>query len=161
MESDFQRGAQVNLSPHFSLEELVFSQVALRQGLDNTPDPEQVANLRRLCLELLEPARLILGVPLHIDSGYRSPKVNAAVGGDPASRHMNGEAADCLPIGMPLQEAFDRLRLSNLPYQRIIFECRAWIHLGQAHADATPLRMAETATGHPGAWQYQRVGETI
>lgn len=149
----------MNLSEHFSLEELTFSQAALRQGIDNTPDPEQVANLVRLCQELAEPARLILGVPLHVDSGYRSARVNSAVGGSMTSRHMQGLALDLIPIGIPLQDAFDRLRTSpQLPYDQIIFECRAWIHLGAAMVGAAPRRLAMTATGRPGAWEYQRVG---
>jgi hypothetical protein len=149
----------MQLSPHFSLQEMTFSQIALRLGMDNTPEPENVANMRLLCADLLEPARLVLGVPLHVDSGFRRPKVNAAVGGDPASAHMLGLAADCIPIGMPLQVAFDKLRRdSTLPYDRVIFECQAWIHLARAPNGAIPRRIAETATGRPGAWHYQLVG---
>lgn len=148
---------EINLSEHFTLAELTFSQRAARSGIDNTPDTEHIANLRHLCEDLLEPARAVLGVPLHIDSGYRSLLVNTAVGGDVASAHMDGRAADCIPIGMDLQQAFDLLRRSALPYDRIIFECRAWIHIGMAHLGQQPRRIAETATGRPGVWQYQLV----
>ena len=58
------------LSPFFSLDEMTRSQTALRLGLDNTPPAEAIAELRRLCANLLEPARLLLGVPLHVDGGY-------------------------------------------------------------------------------------------
>ena len=66
------------LSPFFSLDEMTRSQTALRLGLDNTPPAEAIAELRRLCANLLEPARLLLGVPLHVDSGFRCSALNAA-----------------------------------------------------------------------------------
>lgn len=149
----------MNLSAHFTLEELTFSEVAVRQSIDNTPDQAHIANLQRLCVTLLEPARELLGVPLHINSGYRSTRVNAAVGGAHASAHLLGLAADFVPIGLDLREAFDKLRShADLPFDQVIFECAAWIHLA-AHADGlTARRQALTATGHAGAWNYQLVG---
>lgn len=147
------------LSPHFTLEELVFSEVAVRQGIENTPDQEHIENLRRLCVTVLEPARELLGVPLHINSGYRSVKVNAAVGGAHSSAHLSGLAADFVPIGLDLREAFDKLRTqSGLPFDQVIFECAAWIHLAAPLDGLTARRQALTATGHAGAWNYQLVG---
>lgn len=146
-----------DLSEHFTLEELTFSEVALRKGLINTPPPIQAANLAKLCSSLLEPARALLGAPLRINSGYRAPAVNAAVGGAGDSAHMDGRAADVVPQDLPLRNAFDALRTSLLPYDQIIFECAAWIHIAIAPAGAVPRREALTATGHPGAWHYQRV----
>jgi len=145
----------MQLSQHFSLEELTFSQVAARTGIDNTPSDEVVANLTRLCNLLLEPARAMLEVPVHVDSGYRSTVVNAAVGGARDSAHMSGRAADTVFLGIPLEEAFDKLRASDLPFDQIIFECRAWIHLAIAPEGVQPRREALTATGHAGAWHYQ------
>src|SRR5207245_2687878 len=97
------RSAMTQLSEHFSLEELTFSQIAARTGVNNDPsaNPIIMANLTRLCETLLEPARLILGVPLHIDSGYRSRFVNDQVGGATNSAHIDGRAADLIPIGLP------------------------------------------------------------
>lgn len=140
---------------HFTIAELTFSQVASRRGLPNAPNEAQTANLMRLRDTLLEPARALLGVPLHIDSGYRGPLVNAAVGGAPDSAHLDGRAADTLPIGLPLQQAFDVLRHSDLPYDQIIFECDAWIHLAIARLGVSPRRQALLASGHPGAWRYE------
>jgi len=145
------------LSPHFTLEELTFSQYAARTGTPNSPSIAQVSNLKRLCVELLEPARLVLGVAFHIDSGYRSPGVNAAIGGAVNSAHMDGRAADVVPIGLDLAQAFDRLRASALPFDQIIFECRAWLHLAIPPDAVVARRIAETASGSPGNWSYQRV----
>lgn len=146
------------LSAHFGLEELTFSQAALRLGIPNTPPASALANLPRLCALLLEPARTILAAPLHVDSGYRSAELNARIGGSPASAHMFGRAADVIPIGLDLSAAFDTLRLmADLPYDQIIFECAAWIHLAVAPEGAEPRRQALTATGGPGAWRYSVV----
>lgn len=147
------------LSEHFTLEELTFSQVATRLGIDNTPPAAALENLPRLCALLLEPARTILAVPLHVDSGFRCPELNARIGGSPASAHMFGRAADVIPIGLDLAAAFETLRLTaDLPYDQIIFECAAWIHLAVAPEGAEPRREALTATGGPGTWRYARVG---
>lgn len=152
----------MQLTPHFSLEELLYSEVALRQGIENTPTAYQVDNLRRLCEDILEPVRAILGVPLHINSGFRSAKVNAAVGGVHTSAHLAGLAADFVPIGLDLRTCFDILRARpELGYDQIIFECAAWIHLA-AHAEGTqPRRQMLTAIGRPGAWTYQLLGSAL
>lgn len=147
----------MELSQHFSLEELSHSDVALRRGLDNSPNAGEVANLVLLCETLLEPVRWMLGTPLHINSGYRSPSVNQAVGGSKASAHMDGRAADFVPEGMNLELAFDQIRLSGLPYDQVILECGAWIHLAIARSGENPRRQALKASGGPGNWDYRVV----
>lgn len=152
----------MNLSPHFTLAELSFSEVALRKGLPNTPAPGVQTMLTRLCVELLEPVRTILGVPLHINSGYRSMAVNEAVGGASGSAHTFGRAADFVPIGLDLKTTFDMLReRTDLPYDQIIFECRAWLHIAIAPDGVQPRRQALTATGGPGRWAYQPVAPGV
>jgi zinc D-Ala-D-Ala carboxypeptidase len=148
------------LSPHFTLEELTYSQVAARRGLDNAPHTSDLANLARLCETLLEPARLILGVPVHVDSGFRSPAVNGAVGGAPGSAHLVGRAADLLPIGMSVHEAFDALRSDALPFDQLIFECQAWIHIAIAADGQEPRRQVLIASGYAGHWTYLPEGAT-
>jgi len=146
------------LSPNFSLEELTFSEMALRRGWKNDPSPLALENLKRLCETLLEPIRAAFGVPIHVNSGYRSAQINKAVGGATGSAHMIGRAADIVPIGIPLQMAFDHIRQDmDLHVDQVIFECKAWIHVAIAPEDITPRREFLTATGQPGAWQYTRV----
>ena len=151
----------MQLSEHFSLAELTHSQVALRTGIDNEPNAEQIANLQRVCEELLEPARKILGVALKIDSGFRAPLVNAATGGSINSAHMEGRAADVIPLGMPVLDAFRALRSTELAYDQMIFECATWIHLGLPALGVAPRREAELAQrappGDPRRWIYTRV----
>ncbi len=83
------------LSPHFRLIEFTRSGVATDKGIDNTPGKEEVEALRALCENILEPMRRRFGA-IYISSGYRSRRVNNAVGGVMNSQHMRGEAADIL-----------------------------------------------------------------
>lgn len=82
-----------HLSAHFSLREFVMSAAAVRHNLPNLPDSDTERRLKALCDNVLEPLRRRFGRIL-ITSGYRSPKVNALVGGVPTSQHVRGEAAD-------------------------------------------------------------------
>lgn len=145
----------IQITPHFSLEELTHSQTAIRLGIFNDPNAAQLKNLSRLCNLLLEPARALLQEPLFIDSGFRSPALNQAVGGAASSAHLDGRAAD-IRVGVDLEATFDRLRNSNLPYDQIIFECRAWIHLAIAREGEQPRRDMLVAVGGPGSWSYAR-----
>ena len=117
------------LSANFSLSELTRSEVAVRKGIDNTPNAEALANLAELALTL-EKVRDLLGVPIHINSGYRGPKVNAAVGGSSVSAHMTGQAADFTApaFGTPLEVALE-IAASDIAFDQLIAE-GAWVHLG-------------------------------
>lgn len=115
------------LSEHFSLEEFTVSQTASRQHLDNTPPPGVVDNLRVLSVAL-ERVRTLLARPLIINSGYRSPAVNAAVGGAATSAHLKGWAADfiCPSFGSPL-DICRRLQRSDIHFDQVIEE-GTWVH---------------------------------
>ncbi len=145
-----------NLTPHFTLEELTRSDVALRKGIPNAPNAAQIANLERLAETLLEPLRWALGVPLKVNSGYRCPDLNAAVGGATNSAHMDGRAADLVPVDMPLLEAFKEIVRSGLPFDQLIIECGAWLHVAVAREGEQPRQEALTASGGPGHWKYER-----
>lgn len=145
------------LSPNFTLEEMVRSQTALRQGIDNTPSLLVIENLRYLANVLLEPIRAELGVPLHTDSGYRSPRLNEAVGGAVSSRHPEGLAGDEIPIAMDLHLAFARIRArKDIPIDQLILECNTWLHIGAARPGETPRREFLLASGGPGNWHYTK-----
>jgi zinc D-Ala-D-Ala carboxypeptidase len=116
------------LSPHFALGELLRSSTAARLRLPNAPDPAQRANLSRLAVELLEPARGVIGA-IHIDSGLRLPAVNSAVGGSPSSAHRLGLAADCVPLQLSRREATAAILGSGVAFDQLIFEA-TWLHLG-------------------------------
>jgi hypothetical protein len=94
----------MQLSEHFSLEELSFSSTAVARNILNTPPPAAVDHLK-VTAGGLERVRALLGHPLHIDSAYRSPVLNQAVRGVPTSAHCTGYAADfiCPAFGTPLE----------------------------------------------------------
>jgi hypothetical protein len=117
------------LSEHFSLEEMTSSEVAIRKGIDNTPSAEVVANLTELAMAL-EKVRSLLGVPMHINSAYRSPKANAAVGGSSTSAHMTGQAADFVApqCGTP-QDIAQKIAASDIAFDQLIYE-GTWLHFG-------------------------------
>ena len=72
------------------------------------------------------------------------------------SAHIEGRAADVVPVGRAILEAFHDLRISEgLPYDQLIFECGAWIHLSVAPEGQEPRREALLAQGGPGHWSYQ------
>lgn len=87
----------MQLTEHFTLEELTRSATAERLQIDNTPDVEQTCRLVALACEL-EGVRRVFGRPIIVTSGFRCPELNKAVGGKPTSQHTRGEAADIQPI---------------------------------------------------------------
>ena len=119
----------MQLSPSFSLSELVYSETAEQKGIDNTPPPEVVENLKRLAAGL-EAVRVLLGAPLEISSGYRCPALNEAVGGSSTSQHMQGLAVDfeCPAFGSPLEVA-RAIQRSDLEFDQCILEYGRWVHL--------------------------------
>ena len=117
------------LSPHFSLEELTASQAAARLGLKNIPTGAILANLTRTA-DLMEKVREALGArTITVSSGYRSPRVNEAVGGSPTSAHVFGYAVDfnCHGFGTPLEVAKHLERTLN--YDQLIHEYGSWVHI--------------------------------
>jgi len=90
----------MNLSKNFTVTELTKSADALRKGLDNSPDQAIVDNLKLLAENILQPIRDHFNKAVTINSGYRSPAVNASVGGSATSDHCKGMAADIEIVGV-------------------------------------------------------------
>jgi hypothetical protein len=119
----------MKLTEHFTLEEMTRSELATRKGIENAPDDVTVENLRLLCVNVLEPLRVKLGKSIHVNSGYRSVRVNQLVGGSGNSQHCKGEAADIVVEGMTAQELFDFIVSNDFPFDQIIQEFNAWVHI--------------------------------
>jgi hypothetical protein len=120
----------MQISEHFTLEELTASQAAVRNRLDNRPGLEEVKNLRWLA-GTLEEVRKLVGSPIHVSSAYRSPAVNKAVGGSIKSAHMHGLAADITVSGMTSRDLAELIRSSAIAYDQLIYE-GTWVHIGLA-----------------------------
>jgi uncharacterized protein YcbK (DUF882 family) len=119
----------MNLSPHFTLEELTASETAARNGLDNTPGPIAYQNLVRLANFLEQVKKILGGKPIMINSAYRGPEVNAHVGGSKNSQHMVGCAADIKVPGMTPNEICKAIIASELQYDQLIREFDSWTHI--------------------------------
>jgi hypothetical protein len=128
----------MQLTPHFTLEELTVSDTARRKGIGNAPTPAHLRNLRRTAA-LLEEIRALFGVPLEITSGYRNPQVNALVGGVPTSAHALGLAADFHVQGIDDLAAARRIRDSGIVFDQLIHEAGRCVHVGLP-AVGKPLR---------------------
>jgi hypothetical protein len=148
----------MNLSPNFSLHELTKSETALRMGFDNTPDEETTENLRLLCEKVLQPVRDHYGRGVKVNSGYRSPESNSAVGGSKTSDHCKGMAADIEIPGVANADLAQWI-MDNLDYTQLILEFytpgipdSGWVHVSY---DPANLKKQElTATKVAGKTQY-------
>lgn len=136
-------GLTVNLSEHFTLEELTESDYATRHGLDNTPPPDILDNLKRVAA-VLELVRAAVGKPVIVSSGYRSPEVNVGVGGTVNSAHCQGLAADIKVHGMRPYDVCQAIRKSGIGYDQLILEYGAWAHIGLTGASNCPRNMELT-----------------
>ena len=144
------RKSTMNLTEHFTLEELTFSQMAARRGIDNTPSLEVVAHLTTLA-EGLENVRTLLGAPIRITSGYRSPALNDAVGGAKNSAHKEGYAADFIcPSFGPTISVVKAIDLSDIRFDQLIYE-GTWVHIS---FDPDMRRQVLTADFSTGTTRY-------
>jgi len=134
----------MQLTKHFSLQELTVSTIAARKGLDNTPNASEIANLVRVA-ELLEQVRALLGKPIILNSGFRSKQVNDAVGSKDTSQHRIGCAADIRVPGMTPREVVEACIAANIGYDQIIEEFGSWTHISVPNTASTePRRQALT-----------------
>jgi uncharacterized protein YcbK (DUF882 family) len=119
------------ISKNFTLEEMVSSAMATDRHIDNTPSPEVRANLQLLVDKVLQPIRELYGKPIHVNSGYRSVKLNEEVRGAVNSQHVQGRAADISVGGRTENRAlFDLIRGSGIGFDQLIDEYDyRWVHV--------------------------------
>jgi zinc D-Ala-D-Ala carboxypeptidase len=127
-------GIKMNLSKSFTLNELTKSQEAIRLGIDNTPNEENIENLKILCEKILQPIRDYYGMPVSVSSGYRSAKLCEAIGSSSKSQHTKGQAADFEIFGVANKDLADFI-VKNLDYDQCILEFwkenepnSGWVH---------------------------------
>jgi len=130
-----QGAIDMKLTENFSLHEMIKSETAARKGLDNTPGEAVIANLKLLAENILQPVRTAYGRGVKVNSGYRSPDVNAAVGGSRTSDHTRGMAADIEIPGVPNYDLAKYIA-DNFKFTQIILEFytpgipdSGWVHV--------------------------------
>jgi zinc D-Ala-D-Ala carboxypeptidase len=125
----------MKLTENFTLSEMTKSETALRHGLDNTPGDTEIANLKRLAENILQPVRNHYKRGVKVNSGYRAPNVNAAVGGSKTSDHCRGQAADIEIPGVANADLAEWIS-KNLKFTQLILEFytpgvpdSGWVHV--------------------------------
>ena len=123
----------MNLSRNFTLSEFIKSDTAIRKGINNNPNAEQIEKLKALCENILQPVRDHFG-RVKITSGFRSVDLCMAIGSSANSQHAKAEAADFECVGVDNAELADWIK-NNLPYDQLIVEYytpgepnSGWIH---------------------------------
>jgi hypothetical protein len=135
----------MKLSKNLSLNEAIKSNTAIKNGLDNKPTEEHLANLKVTAEKIFQPIREHFGMPIGVSSGYRSESLNSIIGGSKTSQHCKGEAFDLdadMFGGIDNKQIFDFIR-DNLEFDQLISEFGtedkpAWIHV--SYTTARPNR---------------------
>ena len=130
------------LSKHFSLEEMIKSSTALRMGIDNIPNEEQIENLKAICENILEPLREYYeSRPITITSGFRSPELSEAIKSSRQSQHCKGEACDFEISGFDNRQVASHIK-NNFDFDQLISEYyikdvpdSGWIHVSYKKSD--------------------------
>lgn len=153
----------MQLTKNFTLSELTRSDTATRLKLNNTPDERTTTNLRQSARGLWQPVRDILGVPMLVSSGYRSPTLNRAIGGSTTSAHCHGLAIDFTAPAFGNTRKIARylvaeLKERGIKFDQLILEFpddgNSWIHLGYKHPNGQQRGQVLTAVKRGGRTVY-------
>mgnify|MGYP000196370444 FL=1 len=124
----------MQLSKHFTLEEMTKSMTATRKGIDNTPNDVHLENMKALCENVLQKVRSHFGKSVRITSGYRSPELCEAIGSSSKSQHAKGQAADFEITGIDNKDLAIWIR-DNVDFDQLILEFytegdpnSGWVH---------------------------------
>ena len=129
------------ISKHVSYKEGVYSNTATRRGIDNTPNDEQLNNMELIAEEVFEPLRVWVGGPIKINSFFRSPDLNKAIGGSSKSQHCKGQAMDIDDtFGKATNAEMYNFIKDNLDFDQMIWEFGSddnpdWVHVSYVSED--------------------------
>ena len=143
----------MKLSPNFSLEEMIVSEIGARKGFDNTPNATEIANLVRMAA-LLEQVRAVIKKPIIINSAFRSKAVNDAVGSKDTSQHRIGCAADIRVPGMTPKEVVETIMKTDIGYDQLIREFDSWTHISVPDMPSRPPRKQALIIDRQGTRPY-------
>jgi hypothetical protein len=119
----------------------VYSNTATRRGIDNTPNDEQLDNMELIASEVFEPVRVWVGGPIKINSFFRSPDLNTAIGGSSKSQHCKGQAMDIDDtFGKATNAEMYNFIKENLDFDQMIWEFGSddnpdWVHVSYVSED--------------------------
>ena len=132
----------MNLSKNLTLKEVTKSDTAIRKGVSNEPNAEQLENLKVLANEVFQKIRDHFGVPIKVTSGFRSEALNKLIKGSKTSDHMRGCAIDIDMDGTPditNAQVFNFIK-DNLTFRQLIWEFGDnnnpdWVHVAYVKGD--------------------------
>jgi hypothetical protein len=154
---------QDHLTRHFRYREMIHSNTAKRLGIDNIPPKKHVDNFRRLLQNVMEPVRTHFGKPVIVTSGYRSLKLNRAIGSHDNSQHTVGEAIDFQVSNESLSNVYEWVVVeSGLPYDQIIYEFgeSGWIHVSHVQDRKNRNENLSAYKNQNGQTEYAAWGKT-
>lgn len=114
---------------NFKMSELIYSETAIKNNINNMPDINSLDNLLNLIYYCLQPARELLNAPMTITSGFRNPLVNRLVGGVNSSQHTKGQAVDFKVSGITPSQIISIIKTSKIEFDQLINEYDKWVHI--------------------------------
>lgn len=114
---------------NFKMSELIHSDTAVRQNINNMPDINSLDCMLDLIVHCLQPIREKIAKPMIISSGYRNSQVNKLVGGVATSQHCKGQAVDFTVKGMSVAAVIEFIKKSGIEYDQLINEYNKWVHI--------------------------------
>ena len=130
----------MNLTEHFTLDELTASEAAERNGWDNTPNETELANLKRLAAFLEEVKTALGGRPVMVNSAFRNKQVNDSVGSKDTSQHRIGCAVDIRVPQLTPDQVVKAIVAAGLEYDQLIREFDRWTHISIPNTPETAPR---------------------
>ena len=150
----------MKISDHITYAEAIHSQTAKRKGIDNTPNPNQIEAMKLLAEKVFEPLREWVGGPIKVNSFFRSPDLNTAIGGSKTSQHCKGQAIDIDDVyGYKTNSEMYHWIKENLSFDQMIWEFGSdenpdWVHVSYVSEDANRNRCLK-AYRENGKTQYK------
>ena len=153
----------MKISDHITYAEAIHSQTAKRKGIDNTPNPNQIEAMKVLAEKVFEPLREWVGGPIKVNSFFRSPELNTAIGGSKTSQHCKGQAIDIDDVyGYKTNSEMYHWVKENLNFDQMIWEFGTdtqpnWIHISYVSEDNNRNRCLKAYKDEMGRTKYKTI----
>ena len=151
----------MKISDHITYAEAIHSNTAKRRGIDNTPNPTQVENMKLTAEKIFEPLRKFVGGPIKVNSFFRSPELNTKIGGSKTSQHCKGQAIDIDDVfGYKTNAEMYNWIKENLDFDQMIWEFGTdmnpnWVHISYVSEEDNRNRCLKAYKDERGRTKYK------
>ena len=114
---------------NFTMSELVYSKVAIKNNISNMPDIDSLDNILELIINVLQPIRVAINKPMIITSGFRSKELNKIIGGNSNSQHLTGSAVDFIVKEVEPENLVNFIVKMGIEFDQLINEYDSWVHI--------------------------------